>query len=150
MMFPSLSYYPCFLTPSCPCICFYSPSVLLNRLQSKLYNNFHILLLKLAATILLLLHLLSQPALLDVVLPVCETDRGSAASAKSSWIKVTVGSCKNKLRIHLKWSFSVFFSVGFWVWRFWSCFIMWVHLGKKFHSFLHWTALKSTHSEDSL
>lgn len=131
-MFPTLSYYPCILTPSCPCICFYPPSVLLNRLQSKLYNNFHILLLKLAATSLLVLHLLSQPAPFHVVLPVYETDRGSAASAKSSWIEVTVGSCKNKLRINFKWNFHLFFfSVGFRVWRFWSCSIMWVHLAEE-------------------
>lgn len=111
MKFPSLSYYPCILTP-CPCICFYSPSVLLNRLQSKLLYNFHILLLKLIATSLLVLHLLSQPALFDIVLPVYETDRGTAASAKSSLIKVTVGSCKSKLRINFKLKFLfVFFSL---------------------------------------
>lgn len=152
-MFPSLSYYPCILIPSCPCICFYSPSVLLNRLQNKLYNNFHMLLLKLAATSLLLLHLLSQPAPFHVVLPVYETDRGTAASAKSSWIKVTVNSCKYELKINFKLNFHlVFFSVGFRLWGFWSCFIMcspgW---GKKFHYilFLQWPTLKSTDSEDT-
>lgn len=74
LMFSSLSYYPCSLFFALAAG-LYSPSVLLNRLQSKLYNNFQILLLKLAATSLLVLHLLSQPALLDVVFPVYKTDR---------------------------------------------------------------------------